>query len=87
MSHFFADLKIVAALTNAFYINIIDNPHANYFIIIARKRLNFAKNLDYVDENERNRECERTVNERNRRNRANFENNNQQNNVIYHIDR
>lgn len=63
MSHFFTDLKIAAALTNAFHVDIIDSPHASDFINIARERLNVANNLaDYVDEKRLNR------------NRAHFEN-------------
>lgn len=63
MSHFNRDLRIAAAITNAFHVDIIDNANAREFISIARKRLNIANHLaEYVDERRLNR------------NRANFKN-------------
>lgn len=50
MPHFFADLRIAAALTNAFHLDLIDNPQARDFINIAQERLNMNNNLaDYTD--------------------------------------
>lgn len=63
MTHFFTDLRIAAALTNAFHVDIIDNANAREFISIARERLNVVNHLaDYVDDRRLNR------------NRASFEN-------------
>lgn len=56
LPHFFSDLRIAAALTNAFHVLLLDSPLARDFIQAARNRLNTPNHLaDFIDENRLNR--------------------------------